>query len=105
MRSSASARHISATPSWLDSEYSWIRPSTPLDRVLPRSRMTSARAADRMRSASFARHGRKLEERRDALGLGPPVGRRDRGAKRRLGDNLGAERSEGVGGHGKLLED
>ena len=41
MRSSASARHISATPSWLDSEYSWISPSTPPDGVLARSASTS----------------------------------------------------------------
>ncbi|MCY1195365.1 hypothetical protein D9M72_66830 [compost metagenome] len=40
MRSSASARHISATPSWLDSENSWISPSTPPPLRLPRSFFT-----------------------------------------------------------------
>ncbi len=45
MRSSASARHISATPSWLDSAYSWIRASTPPPLpVFSCSRSTSQRA-------------------------------------------------------------
>ena len=54
MRSKASARHISATPSWLESEYSWIRPSTPLDRVFARSFITSEPASASMRLASSA---------------------------------------------------
>ena len=44
MRSSASARHISATPSWLDSAYSRTSPSTPPRRGLLRSRSTRPRA-------------------------------------------------------------
>ena len=47
MRSSASARHISATPSWLDSAYSWISPSTPPDGTLARNASTSRRASAR----------------------------------------------------------
>ena len=70
MRSSASARHISATPSWLDSEYSWMRPSTPLDRVFALSLATRLRASARMRSASSGVGCRELEERRHAFGLG-----------------------------------
>ncbi|CFP13050.1 Uncharacterised protein [Bordetella pertussis] len=41
MRNSASARHISATPSWLDSENSWISPSTPPPLRLAHSAWTS----------------------------------------------------------------
>ncbi|AJY35016.1 hypothetical protein BO07_3172 [Burkholderia mallei] len=40
IRSSASARHISATPSWLDSENSWISPSTPPPELFSRSAST-----------------------------------------------------------------
>ena len=56
MRSRASARHISATPSWLESEYSWMSPSTPLNRVLGLRRVTRVRA----NTDPFARgdHGR-----------------------------------------------
>ena len=50
MRSSASARHISATPSWLDSAYSWISPSTPPDGVFSRSASTSRVASVRARA-------------------------------------------------------
>ncbi len=54
MRSSASARHISAMPSWLESEYSWISPATlpPLSSFLRRSATTSSRASDLAASAS-----------------------------------------------------
>ncbi len=47
MRSSASARHISAMPSWLESEYSWISPATlpPPSSFLRRSATTSSRAS------------------------------------------------------------
>ena len=70
MRSSASARHISATPSWLDSEYSWIRPSTPPDRVLALSRATKA-ARQRLDAPGLVRaRGREFNEGRHALGLG-----------------------------------
>ena len=44
MRSSASARHMSATPSVLDSEYSRIKASMPPPRDLPRIAVTSWRA-------------------------------------------------------------
>ncbi len=44
MRNSASARHIRATPSSLDSEYSWIRLSTPPLPRCARVRSTSRRA-------------------------------------------------------------
>ena len=44
MRSSASARHISATPSWLDSAYSCTSPSTPLPLRLARTLVTALRA-------------------------------------------------------------
>src|SRR3984957_18053487 len=54
MRNSASARHISATPSWLDKEYSWIKPSTPLERVFVLSLATRLLASVRMRFASSA---------------------------------------------------
>ncbi len=52
MRSSASARHISATPSWLESEYSWMSPSTPPDVAFALSAATSARARSRATAAS-----------------------------------------------------
>ncbi len=44
MRSSASARHISATPSWLDSAYSRISPSTVPRVPLARRASTRRRA-------------------------------------------------------------
>ena len=100
MRSSASARHISATPSWLDSEYSWIRPSTPLERVLARSLRDQA-AGDRPDAVRLVGAcGRELEKRRHAFGLGNPVGGGDRAPERRLRHDLGAERGEDVGGIG-----
>src|SRR3546814_2980665 len=40
MRNKASARHISATPSWLDRENSWIKLSTPPPLRLPRRACT-----------------------------------------------------------------
>ena len=43
--SSASARHISATPSWLESEYSCTSPSTPVPLCFARSASTSLRAS------------------------------------------------------------
>ena len=54
MRSSASARHISAMPSWLESEYSWISPATlpPPSCFLRRNAITSSRASERAASAS-----------------------------------------------------
>ena len=59
MRSSASARHISAMPSWLESEYSWISPATlpPLSRFFLRSATTSLRASA---LAAFASGGDRL---------------------------------------------
>src|SRR5262249_17758317 len=45
IRSKASARHISATPSSLAREYSRISPSTPCPGPLARSRSTSRRAS------------------------------------------------------------
>ena len=54
MRSNASARHMSAMPSWLDSEYSWISPATlpPLSAFFRRSATTSSRASDLAAAAS-----------------------------------------------------
>ena len=102
MRKSASARHISATPSWLDSEYSWINPSTPLERVFALSLATKA-AGERADAVRFVRvRGRQLKERRHALGLGRPVGGGDRAPERRLRRDLGAERGEDVGGVGHV---
>ena len=102
MRSSASARHISATPSWLDSEYSWIKPSTPLERVFALSLATRLPASVRMRFASSALAAGQLKQRRHALGLGRPVGGGNGAPERRLGHDLGAERGENVGGVGHL---
>ena len=45
MRSSASARHISATPSWLESANSWISASTPPARGRARSPSLRRRAS------------------------------------------------------------
>ena len=45
MRSSASARHISATPSSLASEYSWISPLDAVPGPFSRSRSASCRAS------------------------------------------------------------
>ena len=79
MRSSASARHISATPSWLDSAYSWISPSTPPDGVFSRSASTSCVASVAGARSARRRQLRLLDQRRQAFGLGPPPGRRDSG--------------------------
>ena len=102
MRNSASARHISATPSWLDSEYSWINPSTPLERVFALSLATKAMGerADAVRFVCV--RGRELKQRRHALGLGRPVGGGDRAPERRLRRDLAAERGENVGGVGHV---
>src|SRR3546814_19509450 len=45
MRNKASARHISATPSWLDRENSWIKLSTPPPLRLPLRACTRRRAS------------------------------------------------------------
>ncbi len=63
MRSSASARHISATPSWLDSAYSRTSPSTaprvPFARSACTSRVANARvcAASSGANVALARSG------------------------------------------------
>jgi hypothetical protein len=54
MRSSASARHIRATPSSDDSEYSWISASTPERDREDRNPSTSFRAMRPARSAASA---------------------------------------------------
>ena len=57
-------------------------------------------ARERLDAPGLVGRDRGLFEERDhAFGLGSPVSRRDRGAERRLRDNLGAERGERVG-HG-----
>ena len=59
MRSNASARHMRAMPSWLESEYSWIRPATlpPLSSFFRRNATTSSRASD---LAAWASAGGRL---------------------------------------------
>ena len=85
MRSSASARHISATPSWLDSAYSWISPSTPPDGVFSRSCLDQPRRQRRGRACVRAGGRRRLlDQRRQAFGLGPAPSRRDGGPERAL---------------------
>ena len=54
MRSSASARHISATPSWLDSENSCTSAATPLPAGASRRPCTSRVASSRTLSACWA---------------------------------------------------
>ncbi len=52
MRKSASARHMSATPSALDRSYSWISASTPLRSAFARRASTSRRARARALAAA-----------------------------------------------------
>ena len=52
MRSSASARHISATPSGEESAYSWTSASTPIARGRARSRATRSAARRAAKDAS-----------------------------------------------------
>jgi len=54
MRSSASARHISATPSWLESAYSCNSPSTSPRAGLPRSATVRFSASARANPAAAA---------------------------------------------------
>ena len=83
MRSSASARHISATPSWLESEYSWIKPSTPLRRAFcaqPRDQLPrrSLRLACSLSSGRVAIQAAAA----DTPVLISPIGIRDRSTQR-----------------------
>ena len=95
MRSSASARHISATPSCDDSENScirpWTRPSRPAAPCVAQRLREPAR--QRLRGVGGRRRqARRGEQRRHALGLGPAVGGGDRGA--RSGERVaGSERA------------
>ena len=87
-------------PPGSNSEYSWISPSTPLERVFAFRRAARPRASASMRVASSGFAFRHREERRHTLGFRPAVGGGDRGPERRLRENLGAERGENVGvGH------
>ena len=96
MRNSASARHINATPSWLESEYSWISPSTPPVRERDFSRRMRTRlVGDRgaTAGASWGVAAADVEERGDAFGLRTAMGGGDGGAKaRRGGGGQGGER-------------
>ena len=97
MRSSASARHISATPSWLDSEYSCTSPSTPEPLCLARSAVISLRAVFlRGRANLFGQRG-GFDQRRQAFGFRPAIGGRDRLAQRRLRAIGGAKSAKGRG--------
>ena len=84
MRSSASARHISATPSWLDSENSWINPSTPPPELFARSASTSFVASFSVSAATVA--GRRAWPIRNGThsGSGPAIRGRDRRAQHGL---------------------
>ena len=98
MRSSASARHISATPSWLDSEYSWIRPSTPPERALPRSASVSLRARSVAALVTGAGRVASADEQGEAFRLRPAVGAGDLGAQHALRLDVLGELQEGLEG-------
>ena len=93
MRSSASARHISATPSWLDSEYSCISPSTPEPRARDFSRKARASpsAISPMRGGLVRRRGGLVDQGGDAFRLGAAMGGGDGGAQALGGRRFGAK--------------
>ena len=96
MRSSASARHISATPSWLESEYSWMSPSTPLERERDFSRSFTASpvAISRMRSASSGAAAASSISAADAFRLAAAMVGGDGGAQALGARDVGAEGGE-----------
>ena len=91
MRSSASARHISATPSWLERSYSRISPCT--SPVAGRSRKVLDQPS-RQRPRLLDDRRRQLgggDQRRHDFGLGSAIERVDRGAPAVVADELGGE--------------
>ena len=95
MRSSASARHISATPSCEDSAYSWRNASMPpLPSRSRRTASTSRRAVAAMRSRAAAGIVGGGEDRASAAALVAPVGFANRGAQRRRRAAAGCRKRE-----------
>ena len=95
MRSSASARHISATPSWVESEYSRMRPSTRPGAGLG-AQLLDQIAGHRAGRLGLARwRQRRLgEQQRQAFGLGPASRSGDpRHAKRLCGADIARQRA------------
>jgi hypothetical protein len=105
MRSSASARHMRAMPSWLESEYSWIRPATlvPPSSFFWRSDDQLARQGLRRLRLGLRQAGR-LEQRWQALGFGPAASGRDARAQFILRPDVADEFLEGYRGTPGLID-
>ena len=101
MRRSASARHINATPSWLDRAYSCSSASTIDPRCLRRRDSISPRGPGDMRTKRFGQRG-LLEQGTEAVRFGAAEGRRDGAPERRLLMDRRGECGEGLGIHGFL---